>query len=359
MLNFGSWSSRLLLVIFTFIANPADAKVGILIGSFGDIDHPELELRSFIRNTLTDPDILPLHPWLRRTIADIGWYIEKRSLFSKYAAIGGSSQMRKESRRQAIAIESELRTLGIDGKVYTGFTMTWPYVADALAAAKADGVKELIVLHQGAQYAPDTVGILLRHVRNYLATAWDWDVNARAISSFSDDPRFLSLITEQIRSGLNNDFPGLAKESICMMLPIHGTLDREQSQTYLQQVRHITESIRNIFPENKVYVGFQNHDEIPLISWSKPTVAQALQNIDCSGVLINGNISFTVDNLETLFEQHIETTEVIRQNAERRGKPHPRIVVQKVWNGDTDFARFIAQLISEALSNRTATTELH
>jgi protoheme ferro-lyase len=179
--------ATLLAFFISIESSTAFAHVGVLIGSFGDIDHPKTELRSFVRKTLTDPDILPLPAWARHSIANIGWYIERSSLFEKYAAIGGSSHMRRESHHQAMQVQHELRLKHRDATVYSGFTMTFPFVEDALTQAQADGVTRLIVLHQGAQYARDTVGILMRHVQEYIKNHPGWQVEVHGVMSFSDD----------------------------------------------------------------------------------------------------------------------------------------------------------------------------
>ena len=206
--------ARLLGFFILLETSTAFARVGVLIGSFGDIDHPKTELRAFVRKTLTDPDILPLPTWARHGIANIGWFIERNSLFNKYAAIGGSSHMRRESDLQALKVQTELRLQGIDANAYTGFTMTFPFVENALKQAQADGVTRLIVLHQGAQYARDTVGILMRHVQDYIKDHPEWQVDVRGVMSYSDDPRFLDLIKTHINRGLAEGFPATRQDEI-------------------------------------------------------------------------------------------------------------------------------------------------
>ena len=52
-------------------------KIGLILGSFGDVDNKE-EIEEFVKNTLKDPDILPLPKPLRQIIANGGWHIDKR-----------------------------------------------------------------------------------------------------------------------------------------------------------------------------------------------------------------------------------------------------------------------------------------
>ena len=63
---------------------------------------------------------------------------------------------------------------------------------------------------------------------------------------------------------------------------------------------------------------------------------------------INGRITFTVDNLETLYDEAIEQKEMIEEKARAAGKPKS-VAVAKLFNTEPDFARFLSELTIEAL----------
>ena len=356
-------NSNLLFACFLLALSPSVAKanqpdrVGVLFGSFGDIDQPETELQGFLRNTLTDPDVLPLHPWLSASIADLGWYIERRGLLEEYAAIGGRSGMRQRSAVQAEAVAEALRAEGYDAKSYVGFTMTQPFVKDALARAQADQVKRLVVGYQGAQYSKVTAQIVFRHVREYLAAHPEWQVDVVGIRSFSDDRRFLDLLTKRIDSGLSNRFPNIDTKKLCVFLPMHGLVNRlvKEGDPYVPQVLRNVEALKEYYGADRVHFGFQNHDEIPFLGWTRPNTDDALTQVvqsGCSGVLINGLVSFTVDSLETLYDHQIDEPNRIADEAKRLGKPAPKVVVQSMFNADADFVALMGELIIEALGGR-------
>ena len=97
--------------------------------------------------------------------------------------------------------------------------------------------------------------------------------------------------------------------------------------------------------------GFQNHDEIPGLKWTEPKDEDAIKRLaldNCSKVAINGRITFTVDNLETLYDEAIEQKEMIEEKARAAGKPKS-VAVAKLFNTEPDFARFLSELTIEAL----------
>ena len=59
-------------------------------------------------------------------------------------------------------------------------------------------------------------------------------------------------------------------------------------------------------PNYHYHYGYQNHDEIPTIKWTTPNIHKETHRIAqdiCERYLISGRISFTVDNVETLFDR--------------------------------------------------------
>ncbi len=334
----------------------AGEKIGILFGSFGDIDNPKTELRDLVRNTLTDPDILPLHPLVRHGIADVGWIMDRSGLMEEYAAIGGKSGMRQRAQNQADAVAKILSERGLDVTAYTGFTMTFPFVREALDQARADGIERLIVYYQGAQYSKVTGQILFRHVREYMAKHPNWNVEIVGIRSFSDDERFFNLLKTRLDKSLTA-FENVNSEDVCIFLPMHGQVQRvvNEGDPYYDEVMRLVAKIKSEYGAHRVSYGFQNHDEIPFIKWTMPNTDNALASLakqSCPAVTINGLISFTVDSLETLYDHAISEPETLKGEAKKFGKGEPQIKVEPMFNSDQDFVEFMADLAEEALAGQ-------
>ncbi len=96
----------------------------------------------------------------------------------------------------------------------------------------------------------------------------------------------------------------------------------KKGDPYLDQAMRSVEYIKNHFTETHVTYGFQNHDELPFIKWTTPNDDKALADLakrPCSKVLSSGQISFTVDSLETLYDHAIGEREYLQKQATKVG----------------------------------------
>jgi protoheme ferro-lyase len=187
-----------------------------------------------------------------------------------------------------------------------------------MAKIQADGITDLVVIDQGAQYSAATQEINLREVRKYLVAHPEFNASVTGIKSFSLDSRLTELIAKSIESSLKSQFADVSQNDVCIFLPVQGlpTSLPESSDPAIAQMKYIVEAMRERFPNNEVFSGFQNHGEFPGSAWTQPRsqdiAQQNGQNEKCANVLINGRFSFTVDNLETLFDQGVAQVKVIK-----------------------------------------------
>jgi len=340
------------LVTMTTAASASQPKIGVLIGSYGDVDGPD-EFKELVVNTLTDPDVLPIPGFLSKIIAELGYRMTKDKVLAEYVAIGGKSNMRYNTRVQADLVADGLRQLGYDAKGYSGFTMTFPYVKEALSEAQSDGVQKLVVFYEGAQFSQVTAFIVFRHVEEYLARHPGWKVQVIGVKSFSDDPRFGQQLVSNLEETWQASFPGAAAEDVCIYLPMHGNVLTwiDKGDPYLDQVMRNVANIKAHFPKTYVAYGFQNHDELPFVKWTTPRWDTALDDLvgrSCSKVLSSGQVSFTVDSLETLYDHAIGESEYLFEQASGAGVQKDFALVP-MFNSDPRFVELLRDLSVEAL----------
>jgi len=326
----------------------AGERLGVLLSSYGDIDSPQ-EAESYVKKAILDPDIAPIPDLMRGFISTVGWQLLKRSIEDEYRRIGATNY-RRSSASQAQILEAQLVKMGLNAKVYTGFVFTYPYIKDTLSRMQADGVERFIVINQGAQYSAVTQEINFREVRKYLRSHPEWYVRGIGLKSFSEDKRFVNLITKSIKEGLAQNFQGISEKDVCLFLPLHGlavSLPLEGDPAYSQMLK-VVNQMRIQFPKHSIYYGFQNHDEFPGSKWTEPNSDMVAHLIgktkECKHTLINGRISFTVDNLETLFDQAVAQKEAIQ-----KGNPNGKVVVLEMFNSQKSFIELLRDLTVEAL----------
>ncbi len=343
--------ATLLSVIgFQTTLNAAERKVGVLFSSYGDVDSPD-EVEGYIKAALRDPDVAPIPWFLKGLVSNLGWLLEGKKAQGEYRAIGGS-KYRATARAQADLVQQELISSGLNAKTYTGFVFTYPYIRETMAQIQADGITDLIVINQGAQYSKVTQGINVREVRTYLAKHKEFTPNTIALNSFSEDPRFRDLLAKSIQKGIDENFAGTPAADVCIYLPTHGLPMAlpENGDPAVSQMMSAYEDMKSRFPDNLVVKGFQNHSELGT-QWTLPdSNVQAkwlADQADCPNVLINGRISFTVDNIETMYDQNVQQRSVIEE-----ARPGTKVVVEKSFNSDADFVKLMSNLTIEALNGK-------
>jgi ferrochelatase len=328
----------------------SEKRIGVLLSSYGDVDSPE-EVKDYLKSAIRDPDVSPIPGFLKGVAAELAWAFGGKDAADEYRVIGGSNY-RATSRAQADRVADELRQLGVEVKTYTGFVFTYPFIKDTMRAIQADGITDLLVFNQGAQYSKVTQGINIREVRTYLKKHREYRPNVTAVRSFSDDPRFRDLLADSIQTGLTENFPKTNPSDVCIYLPAHGLpqyLPDNNDPAYGQMLRAY-DDMKARFQGHLVVTGFQNHSELGS-KWTMPDSDEQAHflaaSANCQNVLINGRISFTVDNIETLFDEGVSQRQTILE-----ARPNTNVVVQKSFNTESSFTKLLADLTVEALAGK-------
>jgi protoheme ferro-lyase len=181
-------------------------------------------------------------------------------------------------------------------------------------------------------------------------------VKVTVVRSFASDDRYLKLVGDGIQHRLDTDFAGEPPANVCIFLPVHGNILKwmEEGDPYLAQVMYGINSVRARFPQYPVSYGFQNHDMYPFLAWTQPRIFDALDVVarePCRNVLINGQLSFTVDNLETTFDQTMEAPEHLQEEAAKIPMKK-KIIGEKMFNDDPVFVDYLTTLTLEALQGK-------
>ncbi len=344
-------------MLFSTSALAATEKIGVLFSSFGDVDQAE-EVEPFVKKTLGDPDVVPVPQFVKPILTRLGWKMSKKDVLAEYEAIGWATHFRESSQKQAQQVASIMRERGYDALGYSGFTMTFPFIAETLGKIQHDNVQRLVIFYQGAQWSRPTSYVVYRETARYLAAHPEWNVRVTMVRSFSDDTRFRNLIIDDIQSRLNTDFLGVSPNDVCIVLPAHGnpTKYNDAGDPAYDQMLGVFAAVRKSFPQYKVFHGFQNHSELPGLTWTQPQMDEVMKSVgkdQCNNVLINGRTSFTIDSLETLYDHAIGEVADLHSVA-----PHKRVLVEKMFNEELPFSTLMADLAVEAMQGKGALAEL-
>src|SRR5882762_5257000 len=119
-------------------------RVGIVLFQLGGPDTLEA-IEPFLYNLFCDPDIIdfPFARIGRKPLAKLISTTRAHKVQHHYAAIGGASPIRRFTERQAQALESELKSLGLDARCFVAMRYWHPFTREAidqLRQADCDGV---------------------------------------------------------------------------------------------------------------------------------------------------------------------------------------------------------------------------
>src|SRR5580698_7134863 len=107
-------------------------RVGIVLFQLGGPDSLEA-IEPFLYNLFCDPDIIdfPFSSIGRKALAKLISTTRARKVQHHYATIGGCSAIRRNTERQARALELELYRLGVDARCFVAMRYWHPFDGEA------------------------------------------------------------------------------------------------------------------------------------------------------------------------------------------------------------------------------------
>ena len=307
-------------------------KQALLLLNMGGPNSIE-EVRLFLDNMFADKHILPMHPKLRKMIANR--IISKRidEVEENYRLLGGASPLPAITQQ----LIEKLKTR-IDMPVYAAMRYVPPFAKEALARCQADGVEELILFPMYPQYSTTTTLSSVEDVEEQ-CEAMGYHPRITVIDPYYDDYDYVTLCGEKILEAMEG------KESVSydLLLSAHGlpmSIIRA-GDPYEKQVEGNVSAIK-VWLASK---GVTFHDiklvyqsKVGKSAWLEPNLADVLRNPTHKKVLIYP-LAFTIDNSETVFELDIEHREIAEK------LKYEDYVVARCFNDDDRFADLIAHRV--------------
>src|SRR5580765_4791089 len=174
-------------------------RVGIVLFQLGGPDTLEA-IQPFLYNLFCDPDIIdfPFARIGRKPLAKLISTTRARKVQHHYATIGGGSPIRRNTERQARALEEELRDEGVDAHCFVAMRYWHPFTSEAIAQLQAAEVDELVLLPLYPQYSSTTTGSSLNEWRRQFQD----DVPVHCIEPFYRHPLYLDALVEKVDEAL-------------------------------------------------------------------------------------------------------------------------------------------------------------
>lgn len=314
-------------------------KIGVLVLNFGEPENATLDEvvpfleRIFARNARLES----------KKGADRARELAKArapGLIEEYERIGGSP-LKTQARQQARRLEIALRRRSFDVKCYSGMQFTEPFIADAVAQAKSDGMERLVALPVYPLCGASTTVAALDDVQAAL-NELEWDVPIREISGWHRHPDFLRLHAENILDFTKREAVNLHAADTMLVYSAHGTPLKylEDGPRYVMYVEETCRMVARELGTTDYVIGYQNHANRG-VKWTPPDIDDVIRGLDTARVVVVP-ISFMHEQSETLSELDGELREV----AEEAGIAFHRVPVP---HDHPRFPALLADLVEDAL----------
>jgi protoporphyrin/coproporphyrin ferrochelatase len=326
-------------------------RIGVLLLNLGGPDKIE-DVRPFLYNLFSDPEIIRLPvKALQKPLAWLISTLRASKSQENYLEIGGGSPLREITEAQAKALETKLKSMGQDAKIYVGMRYWHPFTEEAIAQIKNDGIKKVVILPLYPQFSISTSGSSFR----VLEEKWSSDQALQAIEytlipSWYNHSGYLRSMADLIAQELDK-FPN--PEQVHVFFSAHGvpvSYVEEAGDPYQQEIEACTRLImQTLGRPNQYTLAYQS--KVGPVEWLQPYTDDALEELGAEGIedLVVVPISFVSEHIETLQEIDIEYREVAEEAGIKNFQRVPAL------NTYPSFIDSLADLVVESLDSRPCT----
>jgi ferrochelatase len=316
-------------------------RVGIVLFQLGGPDTLEA-IEPFLYNLFCDPDIIdfPFARIGRKPLAKLISTTRARKVQHHYATIGGGSPIRRNTERQAQALEAELRSQGIDAHCFVAMRYWHPFTNEAIEKLRAAECDELVLLPLYPQYSSTTTGSSLNEWRRQFRD----DIPVHCNETFYRNSVYLDAVVEKVNEALSR-FPAPHTPEIVFSAHSVPMSVIEQGDPYQRQIEETVQLLMQRGGwSNQHRLCYQS--KVGASKWLQPSLRQTLQNLaqEKQREVCVVPVAFVSDHVETLGEVDHEA----REQAGRLG-----IHQFEMSAGLNDSPKFIAalgQLVCAALA---------
>jgi protoporphyrin/coproporphyrin ferrochelatase len=326
-------------------------RVGIVLFQLGGPDSLEA-IEPFLYNLFCDPDIIdfPFARLGRKPLAKLISTTRARKVQHHYAKIGGGSPIRRFTERQARALETELRSYGIDAQCFVAMRYWHPLTKEAIAQIQEAGCDEVVLLPLYPQYSSTTTGSSLNEWRRLFHE----DIPVSQVDAFYKNEMYLDALVEKINEALAR-FPVRERAEIVFSAHSVPMSVIERGDPYQRQIE---ETVHLLMQRG----GWSNchrlcyQSKVGASKWLQPSLHQTLRKLsdEQAREVCVVPVAFVSDHVETLGEIDHEA----REEAQQLG-----ITQFEMSAGLNDSPRFIsalAQIVMQARAiGAVAPMEVH
>jgi ferrochelatase len=307
--------------------------VGVVLFQLGGPETIEA-IEPFLYNLFCDPDIIdfPFARLGRRALAKLISVARARKVAHHYQVIGGGSPIRRNTERQARALEKRLCREGLDARCFVAMRYWHPFTEEAVAELDASDCDHIVLLPLYPQYSKTTTGSSLNEwERKFFAAGRQ----VSCIHDFYGNGLYLEALADRVDEALSR-FPD--PHDVVLVFSAHSVPAAviEHGDPYQRQIEEtVSLLMRRGGWLNCYRLCYQS--KVGASKWLQPSLRSTIRELAAAGIrdVCVVPVSFVSDHVETLGEINHEARELAT---------HCGITRFEMTNGLNDSPAFIAAL---------------
>ena len=236
-----------------------------------------------------------------------------------YQHFGGVSPINEQNRALIAALETEFAAHGIELPIYWGNRNWDPYVADAVARMRDDGVRRALVLATSATTSYSGCRQYREDLARARETVGDGAPELVKLRHYFDHPGFVAAAADGVRAALAG-LPAEHRDGARLVFTAHsipvvmndksgplrnGLYDAQQRET----ARLVAEAVRG--PGAAFDMAWQSRSGPPSVPWLEPDINDHLTQLAAQGVrsVVVAPTGFVSDHVEVRWDLDTEARE--------------------------------------------------
>jgi ferrochelatase len=318
-------------------------RVGIVLFQLGGPDSPEA-IEPFLYNLFCDPDIIdfPFARIGRKALAKLISTTRARKVQHHYATIGGCSPIRRNTERQAQALELELNRLGVDARCFVAMRYWHPFTSEAILSVRQADCDEVVLLPLYPQYSSTTTGSSINEWRRL----FHGNVRVDYVQTFYRNTMYLDSVVEKIEEALHR-FPSRERPEIVFSAHSVPVSVIQKGDPYQRQIETTVQLLMERGRwSNRHRLCYQS--KVGASKWLQPSLHQTLNTLAAERVreVCIVPVAFVSDHVETLAEIDHEA----REQARRLG--FTQFEMSAGLNDSPKFISALGQIVLRAMAGK-------
>ncbi|NIO12142.1 MAG: ferrochelatase [Deltaproteobacteria bacterium] len=271
----------------------------ILLIAFGGPERPE-DIRPFLQHVTAGRNIQA------ERIEEVAHH---------YELMGGRSPLNELTRRQAIALETRLKSEGHGLPVYVGMRNWHPFLYETLTEMKYQGNAHALGIILSAFETEASWGRYMNDVRDACKKIGPGVPSVSFAPGWSSHPQFIDAVAARTDEALSQ-----VASDVRMTTPLIFTAhsipeSMAKPSPYVSQFTEASRAVAQKIGHSNWSVAYQSRSGPPSMPWLEPDICDVLQSLAANGAkeVVVVPIGFVCDHVEVKYDLDVEAREVAKK----------------------------------------------